>query len=168
MSDKITITKIKCKDEKITIHYEQSRDDREDKDKFTLESFDRAKAEFYQHLELLKSSVIEICELPAYFLDRIRVIGVSFSWTDDIMGATITALIKLNHSNAPLVINTPHKPETAYSESGDDSNVLPVNAIQDLSNLLRVAQAYIDGERDRKQLDMFDMVGTRESETVRV
>lgn len=155
MNDSRVITKVKCKDGKITVHYEVRRADREDRDKFTLESWDQAKPEFYSYFDLLKNSVIEICELPVHFIDRVQVIGVSFSWTEDIMGATITALLSLKNSNAPLVINTPHKPEAPYSEGSDDSNVLPDDAIRDLTSLMAAAKRYIDGERSTIQSDLF-------------
>lgn len=83
---------------------------------------------------------------------------VSWSWSHDIMGASVCLLIKLERSNSPLVVNTPHKPESQYNEGGT-SPTLPSLLAEKLHALHGLVVRYIDGERYREQIDMFETQG---------
>jgi len=155
MDTTIIINKIKSKDNKITITYERTRQDRDDTDKYVIESYDQAKPEFHKWMKLLRETVVEICELPSYFADKITITGVSYSWAMLIMGATITAQIKLEHSDAPLCITTPHKPTESYGGNPEDPNLLTATAETTLEGLIKAATAYINGDRLIPQTDLF-------------
>lgn len=81
--------------------------------------------------------------------------SVSFSWGCDIMGASICLLIEMRNSDAPLVVNTPHKPTQQYSEGGQ-AHLLPEKLANKLEVLHLLIERYIEGERERKQTDLFD------------
>lgn len=80
--------------------------------------------------------------------------SVSYSWQLDIMGASICLLVKLDHSDSPLTLNTPHKPCEPYS--GEAGHTLPERLADKLRRLHVLIERYIDGERVRKQTDLFD------------
>lgn len=80
--------------------------------------------------------------------------SVSYSWALDIMGASVCVLVPLDHSDQPLVLNTPHKPCEPYS--GEVGNTLPEGFANKLRALHVLIERYIDGERVRAQTDLFD------------
>lgn len=146
-------TKIKqTKDGKVHLEYQkQNQFDDGKYDEFTIRCADKPLPEFEQALQGLAKYVIEICE----FVDDVapyRILGVSFSWADGIMGATITAQKALEYSNSLLILNTPHKPEEPYSEGGDDSVCLSDDCINQLRELIDQAGKYIDGKRAQMKL----------------
>jgi hypothetical protein len=153
-SSRIEIRKIKSKNKRIQIEYDLYRGKSEDADHYALDCQEEAKESFYKVLAALAPHVAAICEIPGPS-ELITVSGVSFSWTDGVMGATITGLRLLRNSSAPLVLNTPHKPEAPYSEGADESNILPEDTRTALYELMAEAEAYICGERKYKQMEMF-------------
>lgn len=112
-----------------------------------LKSNDKPVAEFIELLDNLRPHVEEICALPDEYCKDAEIRGVSFSNTNDIMGAVITALIPVPTANAPVVINTPHLPESPYSEGGE-SPILSFEAVNILKRLKSEAAKYLDGQRD--------------------
>jgi hypothetical protein len=145
------ITKAKYDGSKVRIEYEKQRPDGQ-YDEFTLSSLDGPAQPFVDALNALAMDVVGICELHADSLDRLTVRGVSFTYTNDIMGACITALKKLYTSNAPLVLNTPHLPEEAYGEGDTSSPLLDTATVDRLHELALAAERYVDGERAQGDL----------------
>lgn len=124
-------------------------------DDFTLSCNDAPRPEYEKTIEKLKPFVLEICELPADYLSRINVKSVSFSYGGEaaIMGAVITATMKLKNSNAPLNLNTPHKPSEHYSTAGgDNALLLPEKCVDVLTELQEECALYINGERSQGEL----------------
>ena len=114
----VQINKVKYdrKAGKVTIEYDQIRNDIDDDIKIVLTSSDTPLPEFIEKLNALSSHVESICKLPDGYCSQAEIRGVSFSHTNDIMGAVITALIPIDSANSPVVINTPHLPSDQYSE----------------------------------------------------
>ena len=81
--------------------------------------------------------------------------SVSFSWGCDILGASICLLIEMRNSDAPLVVNTPHKPSQQYSDGGQ-AHLLPEKLVDKLRALHGLIELYIEGTRERKQTDLFE------------
>jgi len=126
----------------------------EGQERHTLECTDEPKTELLKALQDLRDGAIEECEVLAD--DAIlNVRSVSWSWSLDIMGASICLLGELKNSNSPLVINTPHKPEQPYNE-GSESPLLPEKLAGHLWDLHRLVEKYIDGDRVRQQTDLFE------------
>lgn len=140
-----TFDKIKFDGVRVTIKYHEGAAD-DPQNETTYTSKDAPTPEFREALQALRADVIDICELPMqlYALD---VRSVSFSHANDILGATITALYSLSKSNAPLVINTPHKSAEPYSEGGDSSQCLDPHAVARLKRLIDRAEKYLQGAR---------------------
>lgn len=148
----IRLTKIKFDGAKVRIEYESKREDQKEWDEFTLHSADLPTLDFTDALKALGQDVIAICELPADDLSKLKVRGVTITHTLDVLGVCITALKTLKGANAPLVLNTPHIPEAAYSE-GADSPILGTGTVDRVHDLILAAERYIDGER--AQADLF-------------
>ncbi len=100
--------------------------------------------------------VLTLCEFPANWKDSVTVHGVSFSYSDEgVKGAVITAQRTLEHSSAPLNLNTPHKPYEPYNPDQDDIDqdmLLPEDTCDRLEDLDTEAEKYIDGDRAQGNL----------------
>ncbi len=148
----IRIKKIKFKEGKIFVQFE--KENKDSWDEFSLRSLDAPLESFKLVMEGLTEDVCRICEFSEECnYSNIKVIGVSFSFTNDIMGATITALKTLESTSSPLVINTPHKPSNPYS--GDDtSNCLSTTTVAKLEMLSLEAERYIAGNRAQMEMKL--------------
>lgn len=141
-------------DKKIMMIYEkETKNHTWDEYQFTCS--DMARPEFYSALQVLAKHVIEMCELPDSYLERIEVRGVSFSYSgpDETMGATISAGMRLDNSYVKLNLNTPHKASDSYSDQDPDPmQVLSTECIDALNKLCEEAELYINGDRAQGKL----------------
>lgn len=142
------ITKVKLveKSQRIQIEYDQRNQSAWDQ--YAITCKDPARPEFYEALKELVEHVVEMCELPDDYASRIEVRGVSFSYSNDVMGATITAIMSLTYSAQPLNLNTPYKTE----ESESTLQQLTYACRHDLGVLQQECKLYIDGERAQGSL----------------
>jgi len=124
-------------------------------DDFSFSCSDEALPEFYVALDNMKIHVVELCELPKNYLDRIIVKGVSASHTDEnVMGAVIIAAMQLKKSNCPLNLNTPYKPSESYGEQQmPPEALLSPGCVASLKTLFNECIKYIAGYR--AQTDLF-------------
>lgn len=164
------ITKIKLgKDSKVHIEYQVPRtvETGQDFDQFTLNCVDKPLPALELAMLNLRKHVLDICEMPIDDTEvmKVKVKGVSFSYSgdDDIMGATITASKTLARSNAPLMINTPHKFDQTHNENQSTEMLLSDDCISVLVELLEQAEKYLDGER--AQLEMFNQDSVKAVDT---
>lgn len=155
------ITKVKLgKDSKVHIEYKVPRttESGEDFDQFTLDCVDKPLPALELAMLNLRKHVLDICEMPMDDTEvmKVKVKGVSFSYSgdNDVMGATITASKTLARSNAPLMINTPHKFDQPHNENQGTEMCLSDYCISALEEVIEQAEKYLDGER--AQLEMFD------------
>lgn len=141
------IRKIKLS-EKVKIEYEILEGD-EVKEEYSLTSIDKPLPSFSEAMQVFAQSVVEICELPDEDINHITVSGVSFSYGGEkqVMGAVITAQKKLKKTNASLNLNTPHKTEDFYGETGSASQLLDDETVDKLYTVTEEAKRYIKGER---------------------
>ena len=148
----ISFTKIKYSKERLILKY--TDDLEKGQNKHELDSFETPEPELIACFKELAYEVAEICELTDIenIKDRIQVIGVSFSNTNDIRGTVISALLTLRKTNAPLCINTPHKPDEAYSEQGEDH--MRIETIAILDTLEEYATRFLQGKRAQIELDL--------------
>lgn len=116
----------------------------------TLTSYETPRPEFVTAMQALTSWVVRICELPINYAEGMTIIGVSVS-LGEYGGCVVTALKKVAGANAPVVINTPHVPETATSDAGPE---LPPETVRLLNELDDEALKFWNGERAQK--DLFD------------
>lgn len=146
------IRKIKLS-EKVRIEYEVLVGDKV-KEEYSLTSVDKPLLSFAEAMQVLAQSVVEICELPDKDINHIAVSGVSFSYGGEkqVLGAVITAQKKLKKTDAPLNLNTPHKTEDFYGETGSASQLLDSLTIDKLYELMDEAEKYIAGERQQGEL----------------
>lgn len=142
----LRISKIKYDGTQVEIQYEIVMETTDDI-KVVLKSYDKPKDEFIQCLSSLAKFVEDICQLEKGYCDEADVRGVSLSWSHDVMGAVITALIPVDTANSPVCINTPHLASDQYNENGQ-SPVLPRPCTTKINQLIEHAEAYINGDRD--------------------
>ncbi len=150
----ISIRKVKVKDSgAVHIEYVNS-----DGDKFMLECSDEPKSSFSNALKALTSHALAASELPADFASRTTVTGISVSETNDIMGVSIIAKIKLLSSNTPLNLHTPHKPFGSSSQNPENENqyLMPEEAQSAIIAFIETAEGYVNGERKITQTDAFE------------
>ena len=116
-----------------------------------LTSSQEPRPEFLTALQAFAQYVRHLCDLPMSFEAGLVVSGVSISENDTQgRGIVVTALKKVSGANSPLVLNTPHVPETATSEGQPE---LPAFAVRMLNTLEEEAALYRAGQR--AQVDMF-------------
>jgi hypothetical protein len=147
--DEIRITKIKYDEKKVRLEYERAREEG-DPDEFVLGCGDRPSRAFRDALQALAQDVNAICEFDPPQALTVR--GVSLSWTNDIMGACVTALKTLTTTNSPLVLTTPHLPSEPYGE-GAGGPVMTRPMIHRLEQLIDEARRYVlGGAREQGKL----------------
>ncbi|MCX6497185.1 MAG: hypothetical protein NTU93_00110 [Arthrobacter sp.] len=149
------IVKVKTgKGEKVTVAYQIPSGG--DWDDYSMSCYAQASPGFYAALEDLVEHVLRLLELPASYGDRLTVTGVSLSWTDNIMGAVVTAQKYLTAADAPLVLNTPHLPSAPYGENAG-GKIMPGDMVLALETIQREAVLYVEGKR--AQLELFPDTG---------
>lgn len=158
---KVKITK----EGKINIIYEKQM--KSTWDEYSFICSEHAKPSFYESFTKMIPYVIELCELPDEYKQRITVKSISFSYggDDEVMGATMSAAMELQHSNCPLNLNTPHKPSEPYNAMQEEpipDQCLTEECVAALDNICAEAVAYIDGERE--QTSLFQEKTIRETE----
>lgn len=116
----------------------------------TLTSHDDPRPEFVTALQALTAWVVDVCDLPDDYDHDMRITGVSLS-PGEYGGCVVTALKKVSGANAPVVINTPHVPETPTS---DESPCLPPPVCAMIATLEEEADKFWRGQR--AQAEMFD------------
>lgn len=111
-----------------------------------LKSSDQPTDKFIEAFNRLAEACCIEAELPLDMAEQMRAIGLSVSHYDDgRWGCTITATRDLKRSNAPLVINTPHKPSQGSHEA--DEAILDGDTVSAVESVLREAEKYVRGDR---------------------
>ncbi len=149
--------KIKFDGCNVVIQYEEGDNFQNE---YSLKCDERPRPEMVKAFDDLCEEVRLLCELPADYVDRIEVRSVSLNYGGDneTMGATITARMKLEYSNAPLNLNTPNKPEEPYNtdcEYNDETYekmCLRSECVDKLHHLIDEANLYVDGQRAQGSL----------------
>jgi hypothetical protein len=151
----LRIIKVKItKENRIHISYEE-KNSRCGWDEYSFTCADQARPEFYEKMNGLRIHVVDMCELPENYIDRIKVRGVSVSYggEKEVMGATISAQMVLNHSNCDLNLNTPHKASDSYSDApADEMQLLDPDCVTALREVYEECKAYISGDRAQGKL----------------
>lgn len=149
--------KIKFDGEQVFLQYEEGASF---ENEYTIKCKELPRPEMVAALEDLRPEVLLLCELPDSYLDRIDVRSVSLNYGGpaETMGATITARMKLYHSNCPLNLNTPNKPVEPYNTDCDydddtyEKMCLSEDCVDKLEVLIEEAEAYINGHRAQGSL----------------
>jgi hypothetical protein len=144
------ITKIKrdTKTNRVTINWLTSLDDDAgvfsyNKPRTIPPSFESALLDLREHVSDMTEIYLQDDELH-----KIEIIGVTFSWTNENMGATITAKKQLENSDTPLLLNTPHK----FEDGDSDKKLLPGRCVDALIKVMDEAKAFINSEETQIEL----------------
>lgn len=146
---KTRFTKIKFDGSKVRLEYQITKKDGTP-DEYVISSSDQPDRAFPTALAALAADVAGICELPDTDQAKLSVRGVTLTYTNGIRGACITALKSLKTADAPLVLNTPHLPESPYGDN--DAPTLALETIERLDVLVAEAARYLAGERAQARL----------------
>lgn len=146
----LRFTKIKFDGQRMRLEYQVTRPRGGEPDEFVYVCSDKPLPSFSVALQALDVDVCHICEFPSSERVKMSVRGVSLGWTDDNMGACVTALRALMTSDAPLILNTPYLP-TKPRVSDPSGFRLPVATVRRLQALIAEANRYLDGERSRAE-----------------
>ena len=152
---RIRFTKIKYNPEKggVYIAYQKGKDF---EDEYTVRCTEKPRPEFMGAMQGLAEHVTSMCELPSEYTKRIEVTSVSLNYggPNDTEGATITAKMHLENSNAPLNINTPNKAFEMYNEDADPDMkaLLTEDCVEAIETLEQEARKYIAGYRAQGNL----------------
>lgn len=154
--DEIRLKKFKITSTaKISIQYEKKNRRINTWDEYSMTCADLPRLELDKALQGLRRHVVEMCELPSSYQDRIKVTGVSFSYGGEakVMGATIISQMELENSNCGLNLNTPHKASGPYSDQdADPKQLLTDDCISALEELQNEIKLYINGVRAQTSL----------------
>ena len=144
-------TKIKYNKGIVKLHYD-SISSMGNSESYVLSSEDMPLPSFGQALQAVGEFVPLICEISTE--SPVQVLGVSFGYGGDaeVMGATITAMLELESSNSPLILNTPYKASEVYNEGGNEDVLLPLDCVRALEALCKEADKYLKGERAQGDL----------------
>lgn len=156
-------TKIKYdpKKERVVLNY-TIENGTDEPDEFSVNIRQPPHPDLVDALAALGEHALALCELEGVEAEDLEVRSVSFSWSHDVMGATITALRTLRRSSSPLVLNTPHKTVAHYGEDGDDEHLLPESTVEALMDLVHEARAFLPppigrakrGEKPQTEMDL--------------
>lgn len=151
------ICKVKFDGTRVEIRYTVARGGG-DPDEYELKCRDLPRPEFETALKSLLPHAAKILELDEEYLERATVRGVTFSFTNEVMGAVMTIIRPLDTANAPLILNTPHLPSESYNEDSKGGNdlLLSPECVSALDDLKTEAENYIDGQRAQGMLNFGD------------
>ena len=146
--------KIKPKDGKVCLIFEKKCGGVWDE--YQVNCSEAPAGDFHAALRGLIPHVIAMCELPDSYAGRITVKGVSLSYggENEVMGASISASMKLHDSYQELNLTTPYKASDSYTEGqdADPMQVLTDECVQAVEYLCERAEAYLNGERLQRSL----------------
>jgi len=156
-----SITKVKFSKGRVHVEYCTRRPGAEASDEYTVDCGEAPHPSFLAALDSLRGHVLEICEMPSGLKPRTTVHGASFSYTEngdgeEVLGAVITALVTLNRSRSPLVLNTPHKFSDVLNDADDPSFCLSEDAGAAIEEVIDETNKYLDGHRAQGVLPLDD------------
>ena len=147
------VTKIKVKKGAYHFGWEVFQPNTKNWDQHTLTCKDQPRPEFLERLQTLANHVTEICEFSEWETKKLIVSGVSLSYGDKgNCYLVITAQKALEHSKAPLIINTPARPEMPESDADSQEFCWSDDLAADVHALEQEAWMYIEGERAQQTL----------------
>jgi len=125
-------------------------------DEYSFTCSEKARPEFYKALAAMAEFVLDMCELPESYLERISIRGVSYSYggENETMGAVISASMKLEESYQPLNLVTPHKASEMYCPDTpeDEKQLLSGDCVEALLELRAECEKYVQGDRAQGSL----------------
>ena len=157
-----TIRKVKIKPGTVEIHSTTNAEKQESETIF--KSFDDPHPDLVNAMNDLVKTVYNILGIPRdLWTGDMKVSGVSFSEgeTSGISGAVITAQVKVEGADAPLILNTPHLP---FEKTGPTSGgkVMERVDVERLERVREEAASFLTGKRAQLVLPGTEQSLTRE------
>lgn len=117
-----------------------------------LKSKELPHPDFVAALQALKPDVLKLLELPAKYGEGLTVTGIRLTHVKDRLGLVVTSQRKLERSNSPLNLHTPHLQEA--SDEDADGAWLSDELVALVESVKEHAQLYIDGTRAQAELPL--------------
>lgn len=115
-----------------------------------------AHPDFITALQDFVPEVIKLLELPTAYTTGLTVTSLSMNYKSDRLGLVVTCQKKLERSNSPFVIHTPHLREANDEETGEYLSDEVVALVQKVE---KFAAAYVSGAR--AQGELFEQAGSK-------
>ncbi len=143
-------TKIKDDGKQVTLRWDTAKG--ETVVHHELESRERPAAEFRAVLADFVMPVLDLLQLPPEYAHEFAVVGLAINREekDGRLGLVVTCFKKLEETNAPLVLNTPHLRE--YVDGDPDGHYLPSVMLRRIKRAELAAEHYVDGTREQLSL----------------
>lgn len=148
-------TKIQHGEKETHLEWEELVGEHNDVIQSTLKSGDTAEAAFGDAMDALVGPVLTLLQLPEEYAGDLHVSSVSIQHGSEIRepdtsrGLVVTARKKIEATNAPFMIHTPHLKEAQGQENDTVAEIFGL-----LAAIEKEAGRFIDGAR--AQIDMFD------------
>jgi len=150
---KVKIESAKGKKDRIVVRWQVDSPTGEGVDEYSVESYDTPHDSLYDSLKALVPFVLETFETSEVWdEDAVKVLGVSFTHRNDILGAVVTALKKREGKKLPNNINTPHQVESCCA--GDESDCIDDETVKLLRKVIHEGYRYVTGDRKTSQLSI--------------
>jgi len=144
------IEKIKFDGSTVTIRFSRSTGE-STKEAIEVISEEAPLPEFIGALDALAPHVVSLCEFPEEYLKDLKVIAISISDTEGLMGAVISAKKKLKSSRSPFIIHTPHKTDLDPSRKLTQKT-LTIEQSTAIRNLIAEAERFLSGKRAQRTM----------------
>jgi hypothetical protein len=105
----ININKIRVKEDYVEVEFNNKTADKQTTKDTKFKSYLKPHPDFITAMTCLNVDVIEILELPTDYINGLDVKSVSINHEADGIGSVISAIKKLNNSDAPFCLNTPYQ-----------------------------------------------------------
>jgi len=145
------LEKLKIKDETILIRYRVTGGEGRYPETITLEGTEPPLEALKAALQGMAEHAVRMMEAPAHWAEELTVLSVTVTH-HDVDGLVITSLRKLDNSDAPLVLNTPHFTFGARDDF-QELGIASTECIETLDQLAALAFDYVDGERKQRVLE---------------
>lgn len=158
-------TKIAHGEKETGLEWEEMVGEHDDIIRSSLKSEDTAEEAFANAMDALVPPVLKLLQLPARYAEDMHVTSISVQHGSEIRepdskrGLVVTARKKIEATNAPFMIHTPH-----LKEGQADGNDVVAEIFGLLEAIEDQAKRFIDGAR--AQIDMFDQSKSEEPEAV--
>lgn len=117
----------------------------------SIDGNEGAHPDFISVLQGFVPEVLKLLELPKTYAIGLTVTGLSMNYKKDQLGLVVTCTKKIEKSNSPFVLHTPHLREANDEETGES---LSDDMVELVHQAERFAEMYVAGARAQTELQL--------------